>query len=177
MAKNIALLAKLTTMKGFFKKTPSGEYLVVALHDGSENMFIAIQFLQVVKPGTYVIAIVGAGQSADQEVIDSYFDSIRYHAQFQILEDKLGVNVKHSSKGISITFKSPSKYIGKTLDLFSDSRLPQGYFLGKCKMKKDFEPAQQFKLGSGAIDLGDVKKMRAFTSSKLKGILTQKLRQ
>ena len=170
------MLAKLTTMKGFFKKSPSGEYLVVAINDSKENTFVALQFLQEVQPGTYVVAIVGAAQTPDEEAIESYFDSIRYHAQFDILEDKLGIQVKHSSKGISITFKTPSKYIGKTLDLFVDTRLPQGYFLGKCTIKKGFEPAQQFKMGSQAVDLGDIKKMRAFTSARLKGILGQKLR-
>ena len=55
-----AMIAKLTTMKGFFKKTPSGEYLIIALHDSKENTFIALQFLQHVNSDLYVVGIVGA---------------------------------------------------------------------------------------------------------------------
>ena len=170
--KDYALIAQYTAMKGFFKKKPAGEFLIVGLKDSKNDVFILVQFFDHLKDDMYVAAIVGGGQSPDDEVLESALDGLRFSSQVEILEDKLPVNIKIGTS-VKITFKKPSKYIGKTLELLSDSRLPEGYLVAKCKMKKGFEPATKFKISAGAMDMGEMKKMRAFTSSRLKSIMKQ----
>ncbi len=172
--KNYAMIAKYSAMKGFFKKRVAAEYLIVGFKDNKNDSFILIQFFDRLKEGLYICAIVAGAESPDDEALEQELDSLRYSSQFEILEDKLPVGVKFG-RSIKITFNKPSKYVGKTLELVSDSRLPEGYLVAKCKLKKGFEPSQHYNkvdsdaMGSGSMD--QLKKMRAFTSSRLKSIM------
>ena len=175
--KNYAVIGKYTAMKGFFKKTPHSEYILVGLKDDKRNSFILIQFFDTLKPGMYVCAIVGAAQSPDEEMLEQQIDYLRFDANIELFEDKVPINVKFGN-GIKITFTKPSKTIGKTLELLNDSRLPSGYFIAKCNLKKGIEPSTRLKVGAGAMDFGDLdmgemKKMRAFTTARLKSIMKQ----
>lgn len=174
--KNYAMIATYTALKGFFKTKDAGEFLLLAIYDSKEKMFVLVQFFQKINDGTYLSGIVAASHSPSSEVTDNYFDNLRYNSQVKILEDKIQIKkIERSVNNINITFNTPSKYLGKNVDLFADNRLPQGYFLTKCIIKNGFEPVQS-KVGSNIMDLGDVKKIRAFTSSRMKKILDQKLR-
>ena len=175
--KNYAIVGKYTAMKGFFKKKPHSEYILVGIKDNKRNSFILVQFFDTLKPGMYVCAIVGVAQSPDEEILEQHVEYLRYDANIVILEDKVPINTKFGNI-IKIIFTKPSKILGKTLELLQDSRLPSGYFIAKCKLKKGVEPSARLKVGAGAmnvgnLDMGEMKKMRAFTTARLKSIMKQ----
>lgn len=173
--KDYALIARFKAIKGFFKKSVAGEYLVVAIKDSKNDTFIVFQFFGHIKNDMYVVGIVGSMESPDDEVLEEGLDGLRYHAQVDILEDKVPISVDFKNK-ITVKFKKPSKYIGRSMVLSQDSRLEQGYFIAQVKVKKGFEPAQQYKLGAGASssDNNTIKKMRAFTSSRLGALMKRR---
>jgi len=168
--KDYALIAQFKALKGFFTKKVVGEYLIVGIKDVKNNTFILFQFFGHVKDDMYVVGIVGSAESPDDDVLEAELDQLRYHSQVEVLEDKLPISVSFGNK-ITVKFKKASKYIGNTMVLSQDSRLDQGYFIAQVKVKKGFEPAQQYKIGSDALGMNTMKKMRAFTSSRLKAIM------
>jgi len=167
--KNYALIANYKAMKGFFKKKVAGEYLIVAFKDSKNDTFILLQFLGQAE-GKYVVTII-AYESPDDDLLEEQLDGLRYHSQIDILEDKLPIKVDFKNK-ITITFTKTSKYIGKKLVLSHGSNLPDGYMFADVKMKKGYEPAQHYKIGSEALDT--MKKMRAFTTSRLNAIMKRR---
>ncbi|HUU87767.1 MAG TPA: DNA polymerase ligase N-terminal domain-containing protein [Candidatus Glassbacteria bacterium] len=171
--KDYAIIAQYQAMKGFFTKKIVGEYLILGIKDNKNDTFVLLQFHDRFKDNMYLVSIVGNG-SPDDDVLEGEIDKLRYHSQIKILEDKIPIAVSFGNK-ITLKFKKVSKYLGSSLELNQDSRLPEGYMIAKVKMKQGFEPAQQYKIGSGAMDfdLNLAKKMRAFTSSRLKAIMKQ----
>jgi len=167
-----ALIATFTAMKGFFTQKAVGEYLLVALKDTKNNSFVLLQFYGRLKDDMYIVGII-ASESPDDDVLEQELDQLRYHSQVKILEDKLPISVNFGNK-ITVKFKKSSKYVGNQIELFDDSRLDRGYMIAKTKMKKGFEPAQQFKIGADAGEMNQFKKMRAFAVSRLKTIMKQK---
>ena len=170
--KDYSMICTYKHMKGFFKKKVAGEYLIVVFKDTTRDTVLLIQFFD--KMGEFYLAgIVGGAQSPDDEVLEEMIDMLRHDSNVDVLEDKVPSKMKASAKGLDIQFTKPSKYLGKNMLLQNDSRLPEGYYLVKVIMKKGFEPAQQYKVGAGAVDLGDIKKMRAFTSGRMNAILSK----
>lgn len=169
--KDYAIVALFTTMKGFFKTKISGEYILLGLKEVSNNTFMLFQFFQSIEKGLYLVGTVGGMESPSEDALEDKLDDLRHSHNVKILEDKLPIKAgwNNSKKAIVVTFnKKPSKYLGKTLEFHNDSRIPDGYYAVKAKVKKDFEPAIQYKFSSGAMGLGMAKKMRAFTSARLK---------
>jgi len=173
--KDYAMICKFKAMKGIFTKKVAGEYLIVAIKDSKNNTFIVFQFFGHIKGDMYVVGIVGSAESPDDDVLEEGLDGLRYHSQVEILEDKIPVSVDFKNK-ITVKFKKPSKYIGSSMILSQDSRLEQGYMIAQVKVKKGFEPAQQYKIGAGAThdDNNTIKKIRAFTSSRLGALMKRR---
>lgn len=169
VSKEYAMVCKFKPIKGFFKKKPAGEFLIVAckLKDG----YVIIQFFQYFKDDMYIVGIVDGAESPDDSVSEEAFDMLKYSNDVEILEKQVGVKEK-VGRSIKYTFSPTSKYLGKSLELMRDSRLGPGYYIGKCKIKKGFEPSIVYKVGSS--ELNQIKKMRAFTSSRIKNIIGKK---
>lgn len=169
--KEYIMVCQFTAMKGFFKKKPAGDYLIIAIKQ-SDGFFI-LQFHQNMKDNMYLVSVVDGAESPDDEFIENSFDQLRYNTQVKILEDKVPYKFK-TKPNMKLQFAKPSKYLGKSLELFNDSRLPNGYYIAKCNVKKGFEPAISYKISANMGDLDQAKKMRAFTTSRLKSITAKK---
>lgn len=159
------ILAKWKYTKGIFKKRIAGEFLLIGINR-SEGVLM-LQVFRHVKNDLYVCGTVGGHSSSNIEERENYIDKLRYDNSFEILEDKMPVKIN----GPKYTFAKSSKYIGKQFELFSNSQLPNGYFMLKAKMKKGFEPAIEYRAGEGPmVDLTIAKNLRAFSSSQIKRI-------
>lgn len=170
--KEYAIICKYKPLKGFFKKRVAAEYLIFAAK--LKDMAIVFQFLDKYK-NFYVVAFQMGIQSPDEEALEEQLDHLRYNANVEVLEDKINLKDKRSGRGWEFTFPSKSKYLGNKLVLLQDSRLPSGYYFADVKIKHGFEPAVVYdKVSPDALDLADAKKIRAFTKSRLKGILKEK---
>ena len=160
-------LGTFKSIKGFFKKRVSGEFLIIAVNDSDKGAVMFFQFFQELKPDYYIVGLLGGLSSPDEEFREGIIDRFRLDATTEVLEDKIPVKIKIPK----FIFTKPSKYLGKQFELFTDSRLPDGYFIIKCKMKKGYEPVVDYEGGgpSSSVTLL-TKQMRAFTSSRLKQI-------
>jgi len=166
--KQYAMVCQFTAMKGFFKKKPAGDFLIMAIRD--EDAFMVLQFFHHIKDNLYVCSYVGGGETSNQELLEDAMEQLRYNVQIKVLEDNIPVTIKRGA-GFDFIFSRPSKYLGKKVELHSDSRLGKGYYIVKCDMKKGFKPVITYKLSDGTMGLDQAKKMRAFTSSRIKSII------
>jgi hypothetical protein len=166
-----AIVCQFISMKGFFKKKPTGEFLVLAIRD--KEGFMILQFFQHIKENLFLVGLVGSGQSQNEEDLELIMDNLRYNKNVKILEDNLPIQIKVGTN-INFIFTKVSKYLGKKLELIRDSRLTPGYFVGRCDIKEGFQPSIVYKISSGSFGLNLAKKMRAFTSSRFEKIMGKK---
>lgn len=158
-----AMICQFKAMKGFFKQKPAGDFLILAIKD--KDSFMLLQFFQHIKNDLYLVGFVGGGSSNNESDLETAMDQMRYNTMIRVLEDYMPITIR---TGMDFTFTRPSKYLGRRIKLSKDSRLPQGYFIAKCNIKDGFEPAITYKIKDGAKALDQAKKMRAFTSSRLR---------
>ena len=169
--KDYAMIGLFKPIKGVFFKEVAGEFLMFAWKNSKAGEARICQFFLETKPGMYVVGVVGGVDSPDDDALEEIMDSLRYSGDTEILEDKLPIKIKTSS-GFKILFEKPSKYLGSTLELHLDSRLPPGYYMAICKIKKGFDPAVQGERESNTPLVSDLtKRMRSFTSSRIKNII------
>lgn len=160
-------LGKFKSIKGFFKKRVAGEFLIFAINDDVKSSVIFLQFFQEVKKDFYIVGILGGFSSPDKDAREEIIERFRYDATIDILEEKIPAKIKIPK----ITFTKPSKYLGNQMELFSESRLPDGYFILKCKVKKGFEPVVDYEGGGSPSSVTSLtKQMRSFSSSRIKNI-------
>jgi hypothetical protein len=165
-----AMVAQYTAMKGFFKKKPVGEYLLFAYNNAKENHFLIFQFFKTLDKDLFLVGLVGAFRVFGNRDVEYFFDRLRYDSNIKVLEDHMATKIT-TTGFIKIQFEKSSSFVGKQIELFPHSSLPDDYFIAKCKMKNNFEPAKSLKIGVDTMDLGPVKMMRAFTSSRIKKII------
>jgi len=166
-----AMVAQFKLMKGFFKQKPVGEYLIFSFYDKERNAFLIFQFFRTLGTDLYLSGVVGAARCYTDDNAQVFFDRMRHDANVTVLEDNLEITITfHGST--KVEFKKPSVYLGKQVEFFRDSRIPINYYITKCKMKDGFNPSIIFKIGADAAGLGLVKKLRAFTASRMKNIVS-----
>ena len=133
--KDYALVCVYKPLKGFFKKTVAGEYLIFAAK--TSGTMAVFQFFDKYKD-YYIVAFEGGFDSVDDEDLEEGMDGLRYSANVEILEDNIKVKDKQMGNKWEFTFSPSSKYLGNKLTLLTDSRLPRGYFFADVKLKKGF---------------------------------------
>ena len=159
-----AIICQFTALKGFFKKKPAGEFLILGIKD--QYSFMLLQFFQHIKNDLYLVGLVGTKQSSYKEDLEAGIDQLRYSAFVKVLEDRIPVMVY----GLEIRFIKASKYLGKYIKIIKDSKLPEGYFIAQCKIKPGFKPALVYMetSKSGPQVLDQTKKIRAFVASRFR---------
>jgi hypothetical protein len=145
------------TFKGFFRKKLTGEYFLcfLAMEDG----YLLFQFMNQVEEDKYIVHVIGAGSTRDEKYINELIDFMNNDNKLETVELKVPVKIT-GEHGIIIKFTKNSKVFKSNIELYSDSRLPQRYYLADVKMKEEQKPAIIYKIGE---DFGATKAMSAVT--------------
>ena len=161
--KNILNVYKWKSIKrGFFGgEKLKGEFLLFVFEH--KNAVFMFQFSEHYKGDLYIIVLVEAFETPDYDIVEEFYDELKYSADIEILEKNLKVKVVNTSSGMKLSLSKPSKYLGKTIDIMQDSRLGRDMYMVKAKIKNKFEPAVQYKKN----DLGFLKKMKAYSSARI----------
>ena len=169
--KDYAMIMNLTTMKGFFKKRVGDEYLLILFK--VQAGFVILQIVKHLGQNLYIGIVIGGGRAEDYTNIEGTLNMIRRESPLlEVLEDRIPLKVFMNSTTITYTFLKTSKYLGKTLKLYyKPSELPKDYYKMECLIKKGFGPEIQYKIDKNADEFNLAKKIRAFTTSRLKKII------
>lgn len=143
--------------KGFFKKKLKGEYYLCFLT--MEDGFLLFQFMSEVEDNTYIVSIINAGSTRDENYVDEILEMMTNDHRLETIEFKAPIKVIGDS-GITIKFIKPSKVFATSINMYQDSRLERRQYMADTKIKGDRKPVTQYKIGE---DLGAIKAMSAVT--------------
>jgi hypothetical protein len=158
--------------RGFFGGV-KGQYEYLMFSVKLKSGVMIFQIFQHFDKNFYLVGIVGGRESAIDEVKEDTINDLRYDPAVKLLEDKIPCSTKHTNGGgtFEINLKIVSKYVGKKLQLHVDGRLERGYYILEADINTKYRPSTLMKMPAdyNKVD-GEVKKARAFVSSKVKKI-------
>jgi hypothetical protein len=134
---------KYSKFKGFFTKKLTGEYYLcfLVLDDG----YLLFQFVSEYKENTYIIGMIGAGSTKDDDYIEEMLAMMDTDSSLELIEKRVPVKIG-GSQSINIKFLKPSKVFLSTIDIYKDSRFEHGIYLADVKMKKEYKPVALYKV-------------------------------